>query len=65
MLRQEVALDRSIDRKVRVLLRLRKEFPSGNLPASAHDQGDDAVIETIGNVVGMDIPSGTAATENA
>jgi len=61
----EVTLDRSIDRKVRVSLRLRKEFPSSNLLASGHDEGDDADMETIGEIAGMDISSETEATENA
>jgi hypothetical protein len=38
MLRQEAALDRSIDRKVRILLRLRKEATN---PPIALDAGDD------------------------
>ena len=58
-------MERSIDRKVRVLFRLRKEFPSGDLPANAHDEGDDADMETIAGIAGMDISSETRATENA
>ncbi len=65
ILGQEVALARSIDRKVRVLVRLRKIFPSSNLPASAHDQGNDADTENIGKTVEMDIQSKIAATEQA
>ena len=65
MLGQEVALDRSIDPKVRVLVRLRKEFPGGNLRAGAHNQGSDADMENIGKTVEIDIPSGTPATEQA
>jgi hypothetical protein len=40
MLRQEAALDRSIDRKVRILLRLRKELSSP--PVAPGGQDDDA-----------------------
>ena len=43
MLRQEAALDRSIDRKVRILLRLRKEF--ANLPAAPPGQDGGARME--------------------
>ena len=46
-------------------MRLRKEFPSSNLLASGHDEGDDADMETIGEIAGMDISSETEATENA
>jgi hypothetical protein len=45
MLRQEAALDRSIDRKVRILLRLRKE--STNLPVAALGQDDHARMGNI------------------
>jgi sporulation protein YlmC with PRC-barrel domain len=55
MLRQEAALDRSIDRKVRILLRLRKEF--GNLPIAPTGQDDGARMENIEKVLGSDITS--------
>ena len=45
MLRQEAALDRSIDRKVRILLRLRKE--STNPPITPTGQDDGARMESI------------------
>src|SRR5208283_5475561 len=45
MLRQEAALDRSIDRKVNILLRLRKE--SANLPIAPAGQEDEARMEGI------------------
>jgi len=45
MLRQEAALDRSIDRKVRILLRLRKELT--NPPVAPPDRGDGP---TVGNM---------------
>jgi hypothetical protein len=53
MLRQEGALDRSTDRKVRILLALRKESRSGDLPSMAPDGKNgmnraevDKVLET-------------------
>jgi hypothetical protein len=45
MLRQEGALDRSIDRKVRILLRLRKEFT--DLPIAPAGQDDGARMANI------------------
>ena len=57
MLRREGALDRAIDRKVRILLALRKEFPDPNPLASPPDQGDDAEMEDIKKILGIDIPS--------
>jgi hypothetical protein len=41
MLRQEAALDRSIDRKVRILLALRKEFATSDLPSAAAEADND------------------------
>jgi hypothetical protein len=43
MLRQEGALDRSIDRKVRILMRLRKE--STKLPTAPAGQAEVSTIE--------------------
>jgi hypothetical protein len=57
MLRQEAALDRSIDRKVRILLRLRKEFIDH--PMAPAGQDDGARMENIEKVLGSDI-----STEN-
>jgi hypothetical protein len=65
MLRQEAALDRSVDRKVRILLALRKEFPDSNLPAVPTEQGDDADMENINKILGIGIPSGAPATQGA
>jgi hypothetical protein len=48
MVRQQGALDRSIDRKVRILLAMRKEFTTGDLPASPADRGDDAEMQAPG-----------------
>jgi len=53
MLRQEAALDRSIDRKVRILLRLRKE--STNLPVTPAGQDNGAGMENIEEGLGTDI----------
>jgi hypothetical protein len=47
MLRQEATLDRSIDRKVRILLRLRKEFANPPIAPAGHDDG-----AKIGNIEG-------------
>jgi hypothetical protein len=55
MLRQEGALDRSIDRKVRILLRLRKNF--SNLPTARAGQDDGASMESIDEAPGSDIVS--------
>jgi hypothetical protein len=63
MLRQEAALDRSIDRKVRILLAMRKEFPTGDLPALPEDLGDDAEMERINRILGMGIPPEALTTE--
>ena len=65
MLRREAALDRSIDRKVRILLSLRKEFVAGDLPASPGDQANDAEMNEVDRVLGIDAPSGRAPTEEA
>jgi hypothetical protein len=53
MLRQEAALDRSIDRKVRILLRLRKEFT--NLPITPPGQDDGTRMENVEEVLDDDI----------
>jgi hypothetical protein len=55
MLRQEAALDRSIDRKVRILLRLRKE--SINFPVAPAGEDDGAAMENIEEVLDGDISS--------
>ncbi len=55
MLRQEAALDRSIDRKVRILLRLRKEFTG--LPSAPAGQDDGARIATFSEALDSDIVS--------
>ncbi|MGO8731996.1 MAG: hypothetical protein ACLQVM_04280, partial [Terriglobia bacterium] len=55
LLRQEGALDRSIDRKVRILLRLRKE--STNLPTAPAGQDDVARMESMEEALDSDILS--------
>jgi DNA-binding transcriptional MerR regulator len=55
MLRQEGALDRSIDRKVRILLRLRKE--SSNLPIPPAGQDVGAGMENLEEAFDSDIVS--------
>ena len=55
MLRQEAALDRSIDRKVRILLRLRKE--SANLPVAPTGQDDGPRLGNMEEIVDSDIVS--------
>jgi DNA-binding transcriptional MerR regulator len=52
MLRQEAALDRSIDRKVRILLRLRKDFIDH--PVAPTGQDDSARMENIEEVPDSD-----------
>jgi hypothetical protein len=58
MLRQEGALDRSIDRKVRILMRLRKELT--NPPLLPPGQDESARIESIEEVLANDISSDKA-----
>ena len=66
MLRQEAALDRSIDRKVRILMSLRKEYSDNTLAASiAPDEGDDPESKEIKKMLGIDIASETPATEKS
>ena len=62
LVRQQAALDRSIDRKMRILLALRKEFLSGELPALPCEQSDAAMAE-IDKILGIDIASGSPPEE--
>ncbi len=55
MLRQEAALDRSIDRKVRILLRLRKDFT--DLLAVPRSEDDGGGMEDIESAIESDIMS--------
>src|SRR5208337_334539 len=52
LLRQEGALDRSIDRKVRILMGLRKE--STNLRTAPAGQDDGARMESMGSMGSME-----------
>ncbi|MGA2609395.1 MAG: hypothetical protein ABSH01_18280, partial [Terriglobia bacterium] len=63
MLRQEAALDRSIDRKVRILLRLRKE--SANLPVAPPDQDDGPRLGNMEEIVDSDIASDNSQSVRA
>jgi hypothetical protein len=61
MLRQEAALDRSIDRKVRILLMLRKE--SANLPITPAGQDDGGRMENMEKALESDISSENSQSE--
>ncbi len=67
LLRQEAALDRSIDRKVRILLRLRKDWT--DLLAVPRSEDDGGVMEDIESDIDSDIMSyglqGMGAAENS
>ena len=63
LLRQEGALDRSIDRKVRILLRLRKELAT--LPTAPASQDDGARMESMEEIVDSDIVSDNLQTVGA
>jgi hypothetical protein len=66
MVRQQAALDRSIDRKVRILLALRKEFIRFHLPAPPtypENEAEMREMKEINKLLGMDIPSEAPPTE--
>jgi len=65
MLLQEAALGRSIDRKVRILLALRKKFLSGDLPALLVGQGENREMENIDKILGVAILSGAVASKGS
>jgi hypothetical protein len=65
MVRQQAALDRSIDRKVRILIALRKEFAKAGLPARPNDQGDDTQMEETIKTPGIEAACETAVNEEA
>jgi len=67
MLRQEAALDRSIDRKVRILLRLRKELTNPPVaPPGQHGGAGMANIEGDPNDdIMSDVPQAVEAVENS
>jgi hypothetical protein len=59
MLRQEAALDHSIDRKVRILLRLRKDAAERPLAPASQDQDDGVRMENTEEIVESDISAQT------
>ena len=65
--RQEMALDRSIDRKVRIILALRQEHArrggGGSRTAPARE-ADDRAAEELSKVVGLDAGTESPAEEN-
>jgi hypothetical protein len=56
MVRQEGALDRSIDRKVRILLALRRECPTADLPSMPPDGGDGTNTTNVDEALQAEIP---------
>jgi hypothetical protein len=66
MLRQESALDRSIDRKVKIILGLRKQFFDDSLESlmvrTGSDEGNDPEMEEIDPTLGTDISLEDLAT---
>jgi len=60
MLRQEAALDRSIDRKVRILLRLRKDAADLPVAPASQDQDDGVRMENTEEMVASDISAQTS-----
>jgi hypothetical protein len=67
LLRQEAALDRSIDRKVRIILTLRKEHAQQQKEAARHpeDERSDRAAEELSKLVGLDARSESSAEETA
>jgi len=63
MLRREETLDRSIDRKVKILLGLRKKSPAPL--ASTGGQGDDEEAENVERIPAIRLPAQAAATHGA
>jgi len=65
MLRQEAALDHSIDRKVRILLRLRKDAADRPVNPACQDQDDGVRMENTEEVVESDISAQTSQSAEA
>ena len=68
LLRQESALDRSIDRKVRIILTLRQEHArrgGGGSRTAPTPEPDDRAAEELSKVVGLDARTESPAEENA
>ena len=66
LLRQEAALDRSIDRKVRIILTMRKEHARllKEEASPPEDEPDDRAAEELSKVVGLDVRSESPAEKN-
>jgi len=68
LLRQEAALDRSIDRKVRIILTLRQEHArrgGGGSRTAPTAEPDDRAAEELSKVVGLDARTESPVEENA
>ncbi len=67
LLRQEAALDRSIDRKVRIILTMRQEHARGRGGSRSAPAGEpkDRAAEELSKVVGLDGATESPAEENA
>jgi hypothetical protein len=65
--RQEMALDRSIDRKVRIILTLRKEHARMHKQAASPpgDEPEDRAAQELSKVVGLNGATESPAEENA
>jgi hypothetical protein len=63
LVRQQSALDRSIDRKVRILLALRKELTGLRRAARPSGPNYDADFDKLNKTLGIDLPSWTAFNE--
>ena len=67
LLRQEAALDRSIDRKVRIILTMRQEHARGRgcSRTAPTSEADDRAAEELSKVVGLDARTESPEEENA
>jgi hypothetical protein len=65
LVRQQAALDRSIDRKVRILLALRKELTGLRLAARPTGPNYDAEMDEINKILGIDLPPANPPVEEA
>ena len=67
LVRLEAALDRSIDRKVRILLAMRKAYRDdpdiSAAPPDQPDQKEETFAESINNMLGMHLPSPSGSGE--
>ena len=65
LVRQEGTLDRAIDRKVRVLLTMRRDFARAGLPAMLGELSDDGRMRLIDTILKIETPSEAAEREEA